>query len=65
MPRTPRVFVEGGIYHVYNRVASGEAIFEDPEVARDFMELVRFVKTRDGSTIFAWVLMSNHYDRCH
>jgi len=22
MPRTPRVFVEGGIYHVYNRFAS-------------------------------------------
>mgnify|MGYP001820190576 FL=1 len=61
MPRTPRVFVEGGIYHVYNRFASGEAIFADPEVARDFIDLVRFVKKRDGWTIFAWVLMSNHY----
>ena len=61
MPRTPRVFVEGGIYHVYNRFASGEAIFADPEVARDFVDLVRFVKKRDGWTVFAWVLMSNHY----
>ena len=41
MPRTPRVFVEGGIYHVYNRFASGEAIFADPEVARDFIDLVQ------------------------
>lgn len=61
MPRTPRLFVEGGIYHVYNRFASGEAIFADPEVSRDFIELIQFVKNRDGWTIFAWVLMSNHY----
>ena len=26
MPRPPRVFVEGGIYHVYNRFASGEPV---------------------------------------
>ena len=61
MPRTPRVFVEGGIYHVYNRFASGEAVFADPEAALEFVELLRFVKKRDGWTVFAWVLMSNHY----
>lgn len=61
MPRAPRVFVEGGIYHVYNRFASGEAVFADPEAAMDFIELLRFVKRRDGWTVFAWVLMSNHY----
>lgn len=60
MPRTPGVFGEGGIYRVYNRFASGEAIFTDPEVARDFVELVRFVTKRDGWKIFAWVLRSNH-----
>jgi len=27
MPRNLRVFVEGGIYHVYNRFASGESVF--------------------------------------
>ncbi len=26
MPRRPRVFVEGGIYHVYNRFARGAEI---------------------------------------
>ncbi len=61
MPRTPRVFVEGGIYHVYNRFASGENVFADPEAALEFIELLRFVKQRDGWTVFAWVLMSNHY----
>jgi putative transposase len=61
MPRSLRVFVEGGIYHVYNRFASGEPVFADPEEAREFIELLRHVKRRDGWTIFAWVLMSNHY----
>jgi REP element-mobilizing transposase RayT len=55
------VFVEGGIYHVYNRFASGEPVFADPEEARDFIDLLRYVKGRDGWRIFAWVLMSNHY----
>jgi hypothetical protein len=27
MPRRPRVFVEGGLYHVYNRFVSGEGVF--------------------------------------
>jgi len=61
MPRSLRVFVEGGIYHVYNRFASGEPVFADPEEAREFIELLRYVKQRDGWTIFARVLMSNHY----
>ena len=61
MPRSLRVFVEGGIYHVYNRFASGEPVFADPEEAREFIELLRYVKQRDGWTVFAWVLMSNHY----
>ena len=34
MPRSLRVFVEGGIYHVYNRFASGESVFADPEQKR-------------------------------
>ncbi len=61
MPRSPRVFVEGGIYHVYNRFASGESVFADPEEALEFIELLRYVKQRDGWAIFGWVLMSNHY----
>lgn len=38
MPRSLRVFVEGGIYHVHNRFASGEPVFADPEEALEFIE---------------------------
>jgi REP element-mobilizing transposase RayT len=55
------VLVEGGLYHVYNRFASGEDVFSDPEEAIEFVELLRAVKKRDDWSIFAWCLMSNHY----
>jgi hypothetical protein len=51
MARGLRVFVEGGIYHVYNRFASGEPVFADPEEAREFIELLRYVKQRDAWTM--------------
>jgi REP element-mobilizing transposase RayT len=54
------VAIEGGLYHVYNRVSSGEHIFADPEEAMEFIEIVRDVKKRDGWTVFAWCVMSNH-----
>jgi REP element-mobilizing transposase RayT len=60
MARGPRVVIEGGLYHVYNRVSSGEHIFADPEEATEFIEIVRDVKKRDGWTVFAWCVMSNH-----
>ncbi len=61
MPRGLRCFVDGGIYHVYNRFSSGEPVFADPEEALEFIEFLRYIKQRDGWTVFAWVLMSNHY----
>lgn len=61
MVRRARVEVEGGLYHVYNRVASGEPIFSDPEEAVEFIETIREAKTRDGWTVLAWCVMSNHY----
>jgi REP element-mobilizing transposase RayT len=59
--RRARVEIEGGLYHVYNRVASGEPIFSDPEEAVEFIETIRETKTRDGWTVLAWCVMSNHY----
>jgi len=53
--------VEGGLYHVYNRFARGEDVFADPEEAAEFAELLREVKQRDGLTIYAWALLSNHF----
>ena len=61
MPRKPRVLIEGAVYHVYNRVASGEPVLADPDEAARFLQLLRHVKLRDGWTVFAWCVMSNHY----
>ena len=61
MARGPRVVVEGGLYHVYNRVSSGEPVFADPNEAIEFIEIIRDVKKRDGWTVFAWSVMSNHF----
>ncbi len=51
MVRRLRVEIEGGLYHVYNRIASGEQIFSDPEEAAEFIETIRETKTRDGWTV--------------
>ena len=61
MPRRPRIVVEGGVYHVYNRIARGEPVFSQVREAELFVELLRTVARRDGLTIFAWCLMANHY----
>ena len=61
MPRKPRVFIEGGIYHVYCRASRGEAVFADEAEAAAFVGVLRKVKERDGLVLFAWALMSNHY----
>ena len=63
MARRPRIVVAGGLYHVYNRVASGEAVFSDGNEARDFVELIRYVKKRDSWKVLAWCVMSNHFHR--
>ena len=47
MPRRPRVLIEGGLYHVYNRFARGEDVFADPEEAIEFLGLLRKVKRRE------------------
>jgi len=61
VPRKPRILIEGAVYHVYNRVASGEPVLANPDEAARFVDLLHHVKTRDGWTVFAWCVMSNHY----
>ena len=61
MPRMPRLLVESGVYHVYNRTARGERLFQDEREARRFLRLAREVKERDGMVVLAWALLSNHY----
>lgn len=61
MARRARVVVEGGLYHVYNRISSGEGVFADPDEASAFIEIIRGIKKRDGWTVFAWAVLSNHF----
>lgn len=61
MSRPPRVFVEGGFFHVYNRTGRGVHAFAEAGEADAFVELLREVTKRDELTVFAWCLMSNHY----
>lgn len=61
MPRRPRVFVEGGIYHVYNRFARGSDLFSEPEEAIEFIEILRKARDRDDLRVYAWTLMPDHY----
>ena len=61
MPRRPRVFVEGLVYHVYNRAGRGEAPFKLEDEALRFWSLLHEVKKRDGLAVLAWCIMPNHY----
>ena len=61
MPRKPRIFVAGGTYHVYCRVARGERPFVDETVAGAFVSMLADVKREHGLTVLAWCLMPNHY----
>ncbi len=61
MPRAPRVFIEGGIYHVYNRVTRGERVFGEDGEAQRLVDVMREIKQRDEFVVLAWCVMSNHY----
>jgi REP element-mobilizing transposase RayT len=61
MPRKPRLFIEGGVYHVYCRTSRGDPIFLDDAEAVGFVDTIQRVKQRDGLIVYAWCLMSNHY----
>jgi putative transposase len=61
MPRRPRVFAEGAIYHVYVRTARRDRVFSEAGEADRFLDLVREVKRQDGFSVLAWCIMPSHY----
>lgn len=61
MPRSPRAFLEGGIYHVYNRVTRGERVFSEDDEALFLLNTMRKVRDRDGFKVLAWCIMGNYY----
>jgi REP element-mobilizing transposase RayT len=46
---------------VYNRTARDLPVFEERESADQFLNLLKDIAKRDGWTVFAFCLMSNHY----
>jgi REP element-mobilizing transposase RayT len=61
MPRRPRVFVDGAIYHVYARFGRGARVFANADEAKQFLAILKDVKRADGFTVLAWCLMPTHY----
>lgn len=61
MPRARRVHFEGALFHVYNRLARGERIFEDEYWAERFVGSLREVAARNELSVLAWSVMPNHY----
>ena len=61
MPRRPRVFVSGAVYHVYCRVARGEPAFSDAREAAALVGVIRGVAREHGLTVLAWCVMASHY----
>ncbi len=61
MPRTGRLHIPGGFYHVAGRGLERRYIFDDVVDKQDF--LARFGKSllRVDARCLAWALMSNHY----
>jgi hypothetical protein len=60
LTRPARVFVEGGFYHVYNRLGRGERVFAAEHEAAEFTRILKEVAERDDVTVLAWCLLATH-----
>jgi len=61
MPRHPRVHAEGLLYHVMARGNDGQKIFLGESDYQAFIEALRTVRQRYPFSLYAYVLMPNHF----
>ena len=61
MPRHPRVHAEGLLYHVIARGNDGQKIFLRQSDYQAFTEALRTVRQCYPFSLYAYVLMSNHF----
>ena len=61
MPRAPRSFVPGAVYHVYSRGSNRQAIFSFDSDRVDFLICLDRVVHRYELRCLAYCLMPNHY----
>ena len=60
MPRSKRINVTGGVYHVITRGIERREIFKDDTDRKEFLSRLAASLTKTKSKCFAWVLMPNH-----
>ncbi|MBI4518074.1 MAG: transposase [Deltaproteobacteria bacterium] len=61
MPRGPRIDIEGAVYHVIGRGVERRAIFRNDGDRRDFLKRLAELSGAEDITLFAYVLMNNHF----
>lgn len=61
MPRPPRIFHEGAIYHVFARGNRREPIFYEPGHYRRFLRILHRVWEDSDFSVLAYCLMPNHF----
>ena len=61
MPRAPRDWIDGGIYHVYSRGSNRQAIFLNEGDYTEFSMLLHAAVCEYQLDVFGWSLMPNHW----
>ena len=61
MPRSPRKQSEGDVYHVYARGVGRQLIYENDADRVFFLRKLQEQLAESQGTLFAWVLMGNHF----
>ena len=61
MARSPRLFIPGGLYHLYCRVARGEYVLHHSGEADEFLVRLAEIKKLHRFSVLGWCLMGNHY----
>lgn len=61
MPRAPRIQYPGAVYHVMARGDRREDIVADDQDRQMFVDTLFEAVLRGGWSLYAWVLMDNHY----
>lgn len=61
MPRQPRLDVPGALHHIIVRGNNKADIFKDDEDRIRFIDRLGKNITEAGASVYAWVLMRNHF----
>lgn len=60
MPRTARLLLDGGIYHVLTRGNNGQTVFHDRADCQRYLQLLAAYKAEHQLRLYHFALMPNH-----